>query len=629
MPPLIPPDLWQPIGIDGLEQAAWEALREPGSTCVLAGPGAGKTEFLAQRATYLLQTGLCPPPYRILAIAFKKDAADNLSTRVKKRCPPDQAGRFTSITFDSFTKSLVDRFLPAIPPYWKPTKPYDIVFPKKRDMTDFFTRARTDAPINMQSSVVAINESEFENKNIGIFKLPLEDIEVTSGLSFAMQKWWHENLRDREPSALTFTMLNRLAELLLRSRPQILRSLRATYKYVFVDEFQDTTYAQYDFLMSAFHGGNTIITAVGDDKQRIMTWAGARTDSFALFQRDFNAVRIQLLFNFRSSPDLVRIQHVVARAIDAGTMETQAQSEQEIDGDVAEIWSFRTEDQEAEKIATWLSSDMRDRNLEPRDYAILVRQTADRFESQLQTRLAAAGLKTRNESRAIGKTTLQDLLVEELTRIGISLLRLGVSRRSPEAWALVSEAMLYLHGADPEDDLACQKSEDLLLGFLTSLRNDMAETIPSKETAAGFATQIIDFLNPEALSRIYTQYSSGDSLAIAIEAFRLHLGVCADGAPDWKSCFDNFEGKDQIPLMTVHKSKGLEYDTIIFMGLDDRMWWSHTPENPEGLATFFVALSRAKQRAIFTFCQQRGQRRGIADIYQLLAEAGVPEQAFN
>jgi hypothetical protein len=71
----------------------------------------------------------------------------------------------------------------------------------------------------------------------------------------------------------------------------------------------------------------------------------------------------------------------------------------------------------------------------------------------------------------------------------------------------------------------------------------------------------------------------------------------------------------------------LEYDTILFVGLDDSTWWSYSPGNPEGLSTFFVALSRAKQRAIFTFCQTRGDRKKIADLYKLLAEAGVQERS--
>ncbi|MGV6647790.1 UvrD-helicase domain-containing protein [Klebsiella pneumoniae] len=73
-------DDWVPQGVGGLEGRAWEALRETDSSIlVTAGAGAGKTEFLAQKASYLLQTGICPAPKRILAISFKKDAAQNLA----------------------------------------------------------------------------------------------------------------------------------------------------------------------------------------------------------------------------------------------------------------------------------------------------------------------------------------------------------------------------------------------------------------------------------------------------------------------------------------------------------------------------------------------------------------------
>src|SRR5690606_23112955 len=75
---LIQPEEWRPSGINDLELAAWNALRHAGSACVVAGPGAGKTEFLAQRADYLLETGLCRAPHRVLAISFKTDAANNL-----------------------------------------------------------------------------------------------------------------------------------------------------------------------------------------------------------------------------------------------------------------------------------------------------------------------------------------------------------------------------------------------------------------------------------------------------------------------------------------------------------------------------------------------------------------------
>ena len=103
---------------------------------------------------------------------------------------------------------------------------------------------------------------------------------------------------------------------------------------------------------------------------------------------------------------------------------------------------------------------------------------------------------------------------------------------------------------------------------------------------------------------------------------------CAEAAATWLEVVDEFEGVEQVPLMTVHKSKGLEYDTILFVGLDDKMWWSHKVGDYEGRATFFVGLSRAKQRAVFTYCKTRGSRKGVSDLYDLLAAAGVPEKEF-
>lgn len=625
--PLVAPDTWRPRGIADLEPNAWHVLRRQRNTCVVAGPGAGKTEFLAQRAAYLLETGICAAPHRVLAISFKTDAAENLAARVRERCDRGQADRFVSMTFDAFTKSLVDRFLPALPADWRPTKPYEIDFPKRRQVEDFLTRARLAAPQPWQAAIAGLGPADFESTIVGSFRLPVQPTGPATAMEFVVQRWWGELLGRPGRSLLTFIMLNRLAELLLRARPQIARAVRATYPFVFVDEFQDTTHAQYDFLLSAFGDPSITVTAVGDNKQRIMVWAGARTDAFDRFEAEFAAERVPLLFNFRSSPDLVRIQYVVAQALDAGAIPTVAQSGRSVDGDVAQVWTCQTAGGEAQHLAQWLGQDMAARGTQPRDYAILVRQTADRFEEQLAPALAALNLRLRNESRALGRTTLQDLLVDAYAGIAQSLLRLGAVRRAPASWQVASDAVLRLRDVDRDDEFASLRAEEGLSTFLQGLRAAMAAAPPSTEAAETLADQVLGFLDPRALARSFSEYATGEALTIALEAFRLHLSACADGSPDWATCLDRFAGVDQVPLMTVHKSKGLEYDTILFVGLDDATWWSHSAGNPEGIATFFVALSRAKQRAIFTFCRERGQRTRVADLYALLTAAGVPEVA--
>lgn len=619
------PNDWRPRGIDALEPAAWQALRHPGSTSVVAGPGAGKTEFLAQKATYLLETGLCRPPFQILAISFKGDAAGNLADRVKQRCPPEFADRFTSITFDAFTKSLVDRFHTSIPAAWRPTKPYEIEFPDYKATNYWLTGTRLAAPQPWQAEIAGFSPSSFEGRIVGARRMLVPQPEPRSGGDFAASRWWADQLAAGRPSNLTFVSLNRMAELLLRSNPQIANALRATYPVVFVDEFQDTTFAQYDFLYSVFGGSGAIITGVGDDKQRIMGWAGARPNAFARLETDFNALRVPLLFNFRSSPDLVAIQHVVARALDPYSPEVQAKTRKLLDGDVAQVWNSRTRADETHYLATWLAEDMRQRGSHPRDYAILVKQKAEVVESELRDSMAGCGLRVRNESALVGKVPLQDLLSDTFCRLVLAALRLGSVQRAPAAWQFLSFAVTRLRAIPPGDGDADTQAEKALSQFLAGLRKEMARIPPSPQAAVDVAEAVITFLDPAAIQRTYVEYGAGNLLEIAVEGLLQHLMASATGASTWTECLDAFEGIDQIPLMTVHKSKGLEYDTIVFMGLDDQAWWAHKPGDKEGLSAFFVALSRAKQRAIFAFCQQRGQRSKVAELYALLEQAGVPE----
>ena len=112
---MIRPEDWTPVGGLKLEPNALAAVRESSANIVVtAGPGAGKTELLAQRADFLFRTGACPYPRRVLAISFKVDAARNLQTRLRTRSGPQYAARFDSFTFHAFAKRLIDNYRPAL-----------------------------------------------------------------------------------------------------------------------------------------------------------------------------------------------------------------------------------------------------------------------------------------------------------------------------------------------------------------------------------------------------------------------------------------------------------------------------------------------------------------------------------
>ena len=126
----------------------------------------------------------------------------------------------------------------------------------------------------------------------------------------------------------------------------------------------------------------------------------------------------------------------------------------------------------------------------------------------------------------------------------------------------------------------------------------------------------------------FPAYRQGDWLDEIIASASLHLEANLCDATTWASALDGFEGVGMVPLMTIHKSKGLEYHTVIFARLDDQAWWSFRGDPREGRSTFFVAFSRAQQRVRFTYSRSTGTRQEVRTLYDLLHEGGVPQREF-
>jgi superfamily I DNA/RNA helicase len=308
---------WQPIGVKELEPNALDVVRSTDNRSVIAGPGSGKTELLAQRASYLLQCGVSRPPRRILAISYKRDAAFNLGARVRSRCHPMQAHRFDSLTFDALAKSLVDRFGQALPEHWRPTSDYEIAHVQARAVAEFLRSLDPPASVGKRGDIMALPERTFERDCLVRFPIPEQEPDHPTPAQWAAAQFWQSWLHGSGKSYLSFAMIGRLAELLIRTNPMVKQALRLTYSHLFMDEFQDTTQVQYDLVKTIFMGSDTVVTAVGDYKQQIMRWAMAMEDPFTPFEADFHAKRTPLLNNYRSSPDLVKIQAILARALDA------------------------------------------------------------------------------------------------------------------------------------------------------------------------------------------------------------------------------------------------------------------------------------------------------------------------
>ncbi|WP_257169692.1 UvrD-helicase domain-containing protein [Bradyrhizobium sp. SRS-191] len=618
------PEDWTPAGIDSLEDNAFEVVRSCNHRSVIAGPGSGKTELLAQRASYLLQCGVSPRPQRILALSYKRDAAFNIAKRVSARCHPEQAHRFDSFTIDAFAKSLVDRFGQALPPDWRPTPDYDVVT-QSRDsiLRDFFRSLSPPASVGTVTDIMALSVKTFEKRWIVSRPLSSRPVANPSPGEWAADQFWQAWLHGDPRSYLTFAMIGRLAAHLVHTNPMVRQAVQLTYSHLFMDEFQDTTQVQYDLVKALFLGSNTLVTAVGDNKQQIMRFAMAMDDPFTAFEADFKAQRTPLQNNYRSSPDLVRIQEVLARAIDTKTIKPSSKTAASVTGSSCEVWDFPSVAAEAAALAAYVASEMKTYALKQRDFCILVRVRAANYMKILAPSFAAVGIQLRNEAETVGEVALQELLGEPVSEMVIDLLRLVSARRAGRFWTDCLDAVCFMRALALDDDDARAK----VASGLDKLSTVFAATHPNPPAAHAEAEAIVmtllDFVGRQHIVASSPDYRQGDWLLKVIDAVTRHLETSCKAAKNWTDALDAYEGEHAVPLMTIHKSKGLEYHTVIFVGLDDDAWFAFRSQTKEEMCGFFVAFTRAKQRVIFSYCAARGNRAAIAPLYTLLGNAGV------
>ena len=144
---------------------------------------------------------------------------------------------------------------------------------------------------------------------------------------------------------------------------------------------------------------------------------------------------------------------------------------------------------------------------------------------------------------------------------------------------------------------------------------------------------IVGFCNIARIKAKFPAYRQGTYLDDLIGKFEdIFYDEYKAACGDWNRAIENFRGEHSIPIMTIHKSKGLEYTAVYFVGLEDSAFWNFRNQPDEDRCTFFVALSRAKETVAFSFCKQRRgmkypmqQHNAINEFFDLLQKPGVAE----
>lgn len=619
----IDPAAWVPSAGIRLEQTADEVVRSNSCTSVIAGPGAGKTELLAQRAAFLLQTGGCRFPQRILAISFKRDAAKNLKERVTDRCGSELAERFDSYTFDAFAKSLLDRFLPLAPEWCRPRRDYRIVFPGRQDWNLFLNSLSPPRSLGGESAARGFSLDKIQ----AMGPLPREPREASTMKRWLAYQWWDYQLSDSR-CGLTFTMIGRLAEAILRSGPDVRRALQLSYSHVFLDEFQDTTRFQFSLVKQMFEGSPAVLTAVGDTKQRIMTWAGAEAEVFDWFDEAFIGQRRYLQLNHRSNRRLVKIVNALTKVIEPDAVETLCgRSDAPVPQHSDALWEFRTNRAEADAIADLIAQETAQGALKkrrPEDFLILVRMKPEAAERALREAFEERGLHLRNEAKAIRKIPIQDLMADDLVGTLLGILGLAAGQRGHDLYRAVQDTFAVMLGTDFQNGRDTKILDREIENTLKTVQAGLC-TEPGEADMEALVSTAIKQIGQRRIRRSFQNYrlnpayleDVGKALA---ELMKNYAATCKK----WPELLDAVRGKGQVPLMTIHKSKGLERHTVIFLGFHDRALFGYRRNPSEETNTFFVALSRARERLYFTTSREEGDIRDIAALRDFLEAADVP-----
>lgn len=613
---IVHPEKWLPCDGITLEEEANTAVRcSDRHVLVIAGPGAGKTELLAQKAAFLFQTNQCKDPQKILAISFKTDAAQNLKERVEQRCGAEIKGRFISMTYDAFAKSILDHFLYALPEDLRPAPDYLV------DDQGIIDAAFRYVGYNNPDGLKPSRLREAYDFFLSQINLPITGNEIGHRVWPVLLKGFNGN-----KATLTFKMIKMLAMHIVRTNPHIKRALHLTYSFVFLDEFQDTTGIQYAFVKECFFGSDTKITAVGDNKQRIMVWAGAVKRIFNIFCDEWNPKGVRLLMNHRSAPRLVALQKAMYNSLkEKATAVSVSDRWDEDDGEIALIIA---DDEQLEADA--ISEDILARILEgtkPSDICILCKQTPQNYAPAIIAKLEKHGVRARIENE------YQDLIKEPIVDLLIKFMLCANNRKHPNEWNSLVESLVELWGIGEAQE---SDAYDEMLRKLVFLADTVEKTIQQGFDGVQWHDilgAIIGFINIERIKAKFPAYKQGTYFDDLISKFEnLFFAEYEAACGNWNLAIENFLGEHSIPIMTIHKSKGLEYSAVYFVGLEDSAFWNFRNQPDEDRCTFFVALSRAKESVTFTFCKRRTglrypmqQHNAINEFFDLLQRPGVAE----
>ena len=647
--------------LDSLNEAQKQAvLQKDGPMIIIAGAGSGKTRVLTYRIAHLMQQGI--DAFNILSLTFTNKAAREMKERIASVVGVSEAknlwmGTFHSV-FARILRSEADK----------------LGFPSN------FTIYDTQDSVRLLTSIIKemnLDKERYKAKQIqnriSSFKNSLVTVRAYFNNTDLQEADMHasrpkvgdiyKEYVDRcfKAGAMDFDdLLLRTNELLARF-PEVLAKYQDRFRYIMVDEYQDTNHSQY-LIVKALADRFQNICVVGDDSQSIYSFRGANIQNILNFQKDYPDVKtFKLEQNYRSTKNIVNAANsVIARNKTKLDKEVWTSNDA---GDSINVMRTISDGEEGRFVAQSIWENMMNHQLKPNDFCVLYRTNS-------QSRAIEDALRKKNIDYKIygGISFYQRKEIKDI----LSYLRILINPNDEEALKRIINYPARGIGATTIDRLTIaanhyKKSIFDIIKYIDKI--DIKINSSTKNKLQNFMNMILRF-------QIEAQTKNAFEIAeIVVKQVRLIKDLEKDGTPEAVSKVENVQellngikdfitdkieqgedasltafledvalatdfdskkdnDKPSVSLMTIHQSKGLEYKYIYIVGLEENLFPSAMSMNTrseleEERRLFYVALTRAEKVAYLTYAQTRYRWGKLIDSEPSRFLEEIDEQFLN
>ncbi len=610
--------------VEGLNNKQKEAVLETEGPClVIAGAGSGKTKVLTHKIAYLIEEkGI--KPWNILAITFTNKAASEMKERITNLIGESSNDMWMG-TFHSICVRILRRYIDRIG--------YN---------SDFVIFDSSDQKTLVKQCIKALNLDDkiFTDRSV-LSEISNSKNEMLTPVQYELRT--NGELRKekiakvyelyqrklKENNALDFDDIINLTIQILTENPDVLEYYSEKFKYVLVDEYQDTNKAQFT-LVTLLSGRYGNITVVGDNDQGIYSFRGADITNILNFEKDFPGTKIiKLEQNYRSTKSILDAANAVIKHNEK-KYEKNLWTEQE-GGKLPTVARLDNEYEEANFIVEQINRLKREEYYKYSDFTVLYRMNAqsrsieDIFRRENIPYKMIGGLKFYERKEIKDAIAYLRLIHNQADNLSLQRVinepKRGIGQTSMEKIEAIAEAnnismyaviknaekyglnKVYLNSREfinTIEELSSKKDETLISELLKEVLNKTGYTKALELENTAQAESRIENLNEFlTVAMEFEEENAENSLAEFLESITLSSDI--DGMED---------AEDSVTLMTLHSAKGLEFPVVFLIGMEEGLFPSYRSigeqrELEEERRLCYVGITRAKEYLFLTCAKQR------------------------